>query len=192
MALPHIRNSKAGVNRWDPVHKCHYEVYFTIPEALQGRYQKDVADMLLTQQVKTVDGLGTLDPALGSDTQRFMGSTRTYLNPKPESTSHEISVTFYCNLRNSTDNFVYKLFRDWNKLGYDLDTGESSLKNGYTAAWMKVLVANRRGDVIKDVIFKDVMMTIEDNGLGSLDYTAQDMVEIKVKFWSDWADDVDA
>ena len=55
MALPHIQNSQAGRNLYDPVHQNIFEVYFTIPEALRARFGKDEA--LLTEHVLKIGGL---------------------------------------------------------------------------------------------------------------------------------------
>lgn len=51
--LPHIKNMMSGINKYDPVHKAIFEVYFTLPEAIQSTFQGDVP--VLTQQVKSVD-----------------------------------------------------------------------------------------------------------------------------------------
>ena len=33
--LPHIRNSHAGLNQWDPIHNSIFEVTFTAPKKLE-------------------------------------------------------------------------------------------------------------------------------------------------------------
>lgn len=187
MPLPHIRNSYAGVNNLDPVHKSLFEVYFTLPAALRGEFQKD--EMLLTEHVLTVGGLGTLDPEIGVDQQKFMGTDRSFLKPKLDSTHHEIEVKFTMNLRDGTDNYIYKLFKAWHKLGYNIATGEIVLKKDYVADWLKVSIANRVGDVYREIVFKNVMMTITDSGQGDLDYSDSSALELTVKFYSDWADE---
>ena len=58
MALPHIKNSTAGVNKFDPVHKSMFEVTFTLPEAIRDEYAKD--ELILTEHVLSVDGLAAL------------------------------------------------------------------------------------------------------------------------------------
>lgn len=186
--LPHITNSQAGVNRQDPVYKSKFEVYFTIPAALQNKYsQSDVA--VLTEQVQNIKGLGTLDRGVEKGEQKFLGTTRTYLNATKDSTSHEISVDLTLNFKNRTDNYIYRLFRDWNKLTYDDATGETTLKQDYTADYMRVYVGNRAGDVWRDITYKDVIMFGGIEGFDDLDYSSTDIVNITVKFASDWAID---
>lgn len=188
--LPHITNSQAGVNRWDPVHSNLFEVYFTIPEALRARFGADEA--ILTEQVQMIKGLGTIDKGPESGQQKFMGTTRSYLNPIPDSTSHELTVTFALNLRNKTDNFVYKLLKAWARLAFDISTGERTLKADYCADWLRVCYGNRAGDIYKDVIFKDVMLKGGITFLDELNYDTNEAQTIDVVFVSDWAEDLDA
>ena len=39
--LPHLKNVKAGINKWDPVHKSLFEVYFTLPEPLRQPFSTE-------------------------------------------------------------------------------------------------------------------------------------------------------
>lgn len=81
MALPHLSNSKAGVNKWDPVHVNIFEVSFTLPAALTGtEFENDRA--LLTEHVKSITGLAALNAAPGVGQQKFMGTDRSYIIPK--------------------------------------------------------------------------------------------------------------
>lgn len=185
MSLPHITNSEAGRNLYDPYHNCLFEVYFTLPAAIRAQFGQDEA--LLTEHVVKIDGLENLDKGPeASVEQKFQGTTRTYLAPKMENTSAELTVEFNLNLRNGVDNYIYKVFKAWKNLNYDLETGTIVLKKDYVAEWMRVCVANRAGDVIKEVIFKDIMLSGNIDGLGSLDYSNNEAVNITVKFKSDW------
>lgn len=188
--LPHIKNSQAGNNRQDPNYKNMFEVYFTIPEALMDRFGNDVA--VLTEQVQKVTGLGGLDKGPAKTTQKFMGTTRTFLNSKLEETSHEITISFALNLRKRTDNYIYKLFKAWNNLCYNKATGETTLKEEYCSDWFKVVVANRAGDIYRQILYHDMIMFDGIDGLDELDYSSNDLAEITIKFASDWADDDDA
>lgn len=188
--LPHIKNSQAGNNRQDPNYKNMFEVYFTIPEALMDRFGGDVA--VLTEQVQKVTGLGSLDKGPQKTQQKFMGTTRTYLQSKLDDTSHEITITFALNLRKGTDNYIYKLFRAWNELCYNKATGETTLKESYCADWFKIVIANRAGDIYREILFHDMIMVEGISGIDELDYESTDLVQIDVKFASDWADDSDA
>lgn len=184
MALPHLRNSAAGRNRWDPVHSSIFELRFTVPEALKADYGKD--EVLLTEHVTEVNGLNGLNRAPATDVQKFMGTDRTYIKPTLDNTHAEITVKFTLNLRDDTDNFIYKLFRAWAALGYDINTGARSLKREYCADWMNLAIANRRGDIYHEIIFKDVMINGDLEYIDTYNYTAGEAAELEVKFISDW------
>ena len=183
MSLPHISNSKAGVNKWDPVHTNIFEVYFSIPEAIRSQFGQDEA--LLTEHVLSISGLGALNRAPGVSQQKFMGTDRSYINPKVDNTFAEITVRLSLNLRNDVDNYIYKLFRAWASLGYDMSTGARSLKRDYCADFLKIAIANRQGDIFHEVVFKDVMINGDLTGLDELNYETTDALELEVKFVSD-------
>lgn len=185
MALPHLKNSQAGVNRFDPVHNSIFEVYFTLPEALRAEFGKD--ELLLTEHVTKIDGLGALYRSPGTETQKFMGTDRSYVKPQLDNTRAELSVTFTLNLRNGTDNYILKLFRAWAALNYDINTGKRVLKKDYCADWLKVSVANRAGDIHQEIVFKDVMIN-GDLALSNtdLDYSNGTALELTVNLVSDW------
>ena len=71
MALPHIQNSEAGRNLYDPYHNSIFYVYFTLPEALRDEFGQDEA--LISEHVKTVSGLDALDKGPDTGKQTFMG-----------------------------------------------------------------------------------------------------------------------
>jgi hypothetical protein len=188
MALPHIKNSQAGVNRFDPVHNSIFEVYFTLPEPLRNEFQKD--EMILTEHVLKIDGLQALYRAPGTESQKFMGTDRSFIKPMVDSTRAELTVDFTLNLRNGTDNYILKLFRAWAALGYDIKTGKRTLKKDYCADWLKVSIANREGDIYQEIVFKDVMINGDLQHEGSLDYSGGDALQLTVAFVSDWWEEV--
>ena len=190
MALPHIKNSKAGINREEPLYGNLFEVYFSIPAALQGEVGAEDVNVL-TEQVIKIEGLDSLTKAPGVQTQKFMGSTRTYLDSTLDDTSHTITIDLNLNLRNGTDNYIFKLFKGWNDLNYNLSTGERTLKVDHVADFLRVVMFNKAGDIFKDVTYHDVMLSSVE-GLDSVDYDGDDLIELTVKFISDWADDIDA
>lgn len=188
MALPHIKNSQAGINLYDPVNKSIFEVYFTLPEAIRAEFGKD--EILLTEHVQKIQGLDALYKAPEADTQKFMGTSRSYLKPTVGDTFADLEVEFSLNLRNGTDNYILKLFRAWAALGYDINTGKRSLKKDYCAQWLKVSIANREGDIFQEIVFKDVMINGNlSGGISDLEYASDDALTLTVKFRSDWWDD---
>lgn len=189
MALPHITNSQAGRNKYEPVYNNLFEVYFTLPEALRDKYGQDEA--LITEHVKNISGLQTLTKSPELVTQKFMGTDRSYLAAKLGDTFHELSITLTLNLRNATDNYIFKIFKDWNALGYDQATGAKALKVDYVADYLKVSIGNRAGDIYREIVYKDIILA-EVSGLDSFDYEAGEPQELSIKFRSDWAQELDA
>lgn len=185
MALPHLENSQAGRNRWDPVHNSIFEVRFTLPEALQAQFGGQ--EELMTEHVLKISGLDALNRAPGTSTQKFMGTERSYINPKLDNTRAELKIDFTLNLRDDTDNYIYKILRAWAALGYDVNSGSRSLKREYCADWLKVTVANRNGDIFHEVIFKDVMVAGNLDGYFSdMDYESTEAQTISLSLVSDW------
>ena len=184
--LPHITNSTAGRNKYEVLYKNIFEVMFTLPVAIQGEFGSDTA--LITEHVLTVGGLDALDKAPeASTTQKFMGTTRTYLNSGVDDTSAEITIKLSLNLRNAVDNYIYKIFRAWSKLGYDIETGEKSLKTEYSADFLQISVGNRRGDIYRRVIFKDMILSKINGGMSDLDYSStSEVMELEITLKSDW------
>lgn len=184
MALPHITNSEAGRKLYDPVHGNIFEVSFQLPKALQDKYNTDVT--LLTEHVLKIGGLAALAKGATVSKQSFMGVDRSYLQSKVDSTSAALTMDFTLNLRNGNDNYIYKIFREWAALGYNINTGERHLKADYVAPYMQVLVANRQGDVYHKIVFKDVIMDGGPEGLDELSYDNAEAIQLSVKFVSDW------
>lgn len=182
--LPHITNSQAGVNKWDPVQNSLYEVYFTLPEAIQGTFGKD--ETLITEQVQSVSGINALNKLPAIITQKFMGTTRSYIAPKMDSTSAEITVVFALNLRDTVDNFIYKLFKAWGKLAYDIETGATSVKAQYCADNMRIVEYARDGSIYRKIKMRDVFIFdgIEMND--EYNYESNDPVQLTVKFNTDY------
>lgn len=190
MALPHITNSQAGRNKYEPLYKSLFEVYFTLPPALQDEFNADEA--LITEHVQTIGGLQTNKP-VGKATQKFMGTTRSYAAAKLDDTSYEVTVKLSLNLRNNTDNYIYKIFRRWLQLAYNLDDGTTALKTDYCADWLKCTVGNRAGDIYREILMKDVWVNDIGTGMDDYDYSsATDLQELEVKFISDWAEETNA
>lgn len=184
--LPHITNSTAGREKYDVLYKNIFEVYFTLPEAIKSEFGSDEA--ILTEHVLSVSGLEALDKAPEAGvTQKFMGTNRSYLAAGLDDTTADITVKLSLNLRNGTDNYIYKLFKAWSKLNYDISTGMKSLKKDYTADWLRVSIGNRAGDIYREVVFKDVILNGAITMSGEYSYESPgDILDLEVKFKSDW------
>lgn len=190
MSLPHIKNSKAGINRQEPIYGNLFEVYFSVPEEIQKKFGVEDVNVL-TEQVKNISGLDSLIKSPGTVEQQYMGTTRSYLDSKLDTTAHDITITLELNMRNGVDNYIFKMFKAWNKLGYNQDTGEKHLKVDYVTDFIRCVAFNKIGDIYRDMTFHDVMLT-GATGFDGYDYTDSGLKTIELKFRSDWADDEDA
>lgn len=184
--LPHIKNTQSGINKYDPMHSAMYEVYFTLPEAIQSQFKDDEA--VLTEQVTEVTGLDALQKTVGAGQQKFMGVDVSYLNPTLDNTYAEITINLNLNIRNATDAFVLKVFKAWEKLGYDLSDGTRTLMTDYCTDNLRIAEANRDGTIWRSYIFHKVML-INVTGLDSLNYTSNDARILTVTFRTDYWDE---
>ena len=186
--LPHIKNMPAGINKWDPVHKSIFEVYFTLPPALQEISTLQQDSVILTQQVVTVGGLDALQKTTAVGEQKFYGTTVSFLNPTVDTTAADITMNLNLNLRNVTDNYVLKIFRAWEDISYDLATGARGIKTDYIVDDLRIAEANRNGQIWRSYIFHHVMLT-GVTGLDDLDYSSNDARQLGVTFRADFWDD---
>lgn len=184
--LPHIKNFKSGINKYDPVHNSIYEVYFTLPEAIQSEFKEDEA--LLTEQVVSVQGLDILQKTTPAGEQKFYGVTVSFLNPSLDQTAADLTIVFNLNLRNVTDNFVLKVFKAWENLSYDLSDGMRGIKVDYISDNMRIAEANRNGEIWRSYIFHHIMLT-GVTGLDQLTYGNNEAIQLTCAFRCDYWDD---
>lgn len=184
--LPHIKNVKSGINKYDPVHQSIYEVYFTLPEVIQSEFKED--ELLLTEQVLTVSGLDVLQKTTPAGEQKFFGVTVSFLNPVLDQTAADLTIVFNLNLRNVTDNFVLKIFKAWENLSYDLSDGTRGIKMDYISDNMRIAEANRNGEIWRSYIFHHIMLT-GVSGMDGLDYSSNEPRQLTTTFRADYWDD---
>ena len=185
--LPHVLDVESGYNRYDPNHSSVFEVYITLPTALDIEQADEV---LLTEQVTKVDGLDNLQKDAVSGSQKFFGVDVSFKNPTLESTRAEFTIEFNLNLRNVTDNFVLRIFKLWKNLNYNLADGTRTLKADYIADNIRISEANRDGTIWRSILFHDVLLE-SITGIDTLDYSDNEARKLQVKFISDyWSEDM--
>ena len=184
--LPHLTNMQSGINKWDPSHSSVYELYFTLPDAIHGEFKEE--EVILTEQVTEVSGLDQLTKTTPVNTQKFMGVEVSHHGPVLDNTYADITVVLNLNLRNKIDNFVFKVFRSWENLNYNLADGTRTLLADYSSNVMRIAVANRAGDVVRSIVFNRVLLS-EVTGIDSLNYTENEPQKLTVKFRCDYWDD---
>jgi len=183
--LPHVMNTQSGANRYDPMHRAIYEVYFTLPAALQGTGEDEA---YMTEQVTDVSGLDALQKTVQAGSQKFFGVDVSFLNPTLDNTYAEVTINFNLNIKSATDAWLLRIFKAWEKLGYNLADGTRTLKAEYIADNLRIAEANRNGDVFRAYRFHDVMVT-SVTGLDTLNYTDNEPAKLAVTFRSDYWDE---
>lgn len=179
-SLPHFKNSKAAVEKYEPVYKNLFEVT-VLPPAAAG------AGTLLLEHVISISGLNT-EKGQEKVEQSFKGAKRSYLAATPTDTVVAFDVTFSLNLNNNNEMYIYKTLRDWKRLGYNPLNGEMGLKKDYSDAKVLVNMYNRVGDIYWSRTFHDVFI-VNDLPAFDLDYADSTPLEITVSFNSDWWSD---
>jgi len=183
---PHFTNVNAGFNKWDPVHKSIYEVYFEgLPNSVLSAMDSTDDAATLTQQVISVQGLDALQKTTAAGEQKFYGVTVSFLNPMLDTTAADITINFNLNLRNVTDNWVLNIFSIWSKLGYDNLDGTRTIKQDYICDNLRISEANRNGVVWRSYVFHNVMLT-GVTGLDDLDYSSNDARTLACTFRCDY------
>ena len=183
--LTHIKNVTAGINKYDPVHKSLFEIYFTLPEVLKQDFAQD--EMLLTEQVVSITGLDALHKTPQVGEQKFYGVTVSFSNPMLDTTAADLTCVFNLNLRDVTDNYVLKIFVAWERLSYDMMDGTRTIKVNYISDNMRIAQANRNGQVWRSFIFHHIILT-GVTGMDDLDYSSNDPIQLTTTFRSDYWD----
>ncbi len=143
--LPHYRNSKASMNKFEPVYNAQFEVTLQPPPA--------VADWaLVMEQVLKVGGVDVNRlPAVVE--QKYKSAKRSFAGGMVDNTTVDVQLDFEVNLNDSNSMYVYKALRRWCDLIYDPLTGKMGLKREYTGGPMIINYFNKNGDIFRRVTF---------------------------------------
>jgi hypothetical protein len=184
--LPHIKNVAAGMARWDPVYQSIFSVGFTVPSSMAGEYDQNEM-LILSQQVISISGLDNLQSSIKTYTQKYLGVDVAFYYPTLDNTGIDYTIQFNLNIRNKSDVYVFKIFKQWLNLIYSASTGVVALK-AQTYGKMIILEANRDGTIWRQVVLKNVIVT-DVKGMETLDYTSSDVRTLNVTFHADYWDE---
>lgn len=162
MALPHYSNdqtSKKGKN-FEPVLMNMFEITILPPAGVGGQD-------LLIQHVNTVTGL-ELNKAGDPVAQKFKWSSRSFAGI-PADSFIDVTVQFSLNLNDANQMYVYKTLRDWHRLQYNPETGETGLKKDYVGQ-LVIVQFNRAGDIYRKVTLQDCFISSAVNPGTDFDY----------------------
>ena len=175
--LPHYKNSRASVNRFEVAYANMFEVSIIPPPGISG------GDILL-EHVRSIGGLNT---EKGSEVieQEYKYAQRSYASGRPTNTTVDLAIKFSLNLNDNNELYVYKTLRDWKRLIHNPLTGQDGLKKDYANAKIIVTMFRRNGDIFWQRTFSDCF-PVGDLPELALDYSSGDALEIDLTFRSDY------
>jgi hypothetical protein len=174
--LPHFRLSQASMQSFEPIYKNLFEVRITPPAAIRTGTPWENTGLII-DNLTEISGTGAIEKMPGTVTQKYKGVTRTFMGTIPTDTSVELTLSFELNLDNQNSSYVFKALKAWNDLMYNPLTGETGLKSEYAGtaddpSSMTVLVYNKKGVVIKQMVFRQIFPTTPLSGVfEGFDYT---------------------
>jgi hypothetical protein len=183
--LPHYRNSRAAMNKYEPVYLNLFELTIQPPPALPSWNTP-----LLMEQVIKVGGLDVDKVPPASVQQTYKGWTRSYANAKLDQTFVDITVDFEVNLDDANSMYMYKGLKEWCNRIFNPLTGEMNLKKDYAGGPLIVTAYNRVGDIFRQYTFDVVWPTTNINAI-EYDYNSTDKYTITgFTFRADYYNDV--
>ncbi len=167
--LPHYRNSKAAMNKFEPLYYSQFEVILTPPPSITGW-------TLVMENVIKVGGI-EVNKLPGVQEQKYKSATRSFAGGIAESTTIDIQLDFEVNLDEQNSAYVYKALRKWCDLIYDPLTGRMGLKRDYAGGPLIINYFNKAGDIYRQVKAPVVFPTSPITPIES-DFTSGDIYRI--------------
>jgi hypothetical protein len=157
--LPHYRNSKAAMNKFEPTYQSQFEILLTPPAAVTGW-------TLVMENVTNIGGI-EVNKQPGLVSQKYKSAIRNFAGGAIDDTSIKITLDFEVNLDDSNSAYVYKALRKWCDLIYDPLTGRQGLKKDYTGGPLIINYFNKNGDIYRQVTAPVVFPTTAIAGFGN-------------------------
>lgn len=181
---PHVTNSTAAVNKYEPVVASNFNAHFV----LLGTLADKLGDYgFLTEYVKNVNNLFV--EKAGNVIEGGYKTTKFRYDSNEKETFYEIEVGFFNFLDNDSRMFVYNSLVKWSREKYNTLTGEKHLKNHYANANLVVEKFNRDGTVFWRRIAHN-LFPMNDFDDQAASYETHDMSELNVTFNADYVSDV--
>ncbi len=183
--LPHYKNSKAGMEQYEPVYQNLFQVSLIPPPAVTV-WDKE----LIIEEVISISGLN-VEQNPGALEQIFKGHKRSYAGSIVANTYIDIKIKFEVNVNNDNSMYVYKALRRWSDLVRDPLTGAMTPKLTYASkqSLMTVHLYKKNGDIIRTWIFPSIFPNAAITNL-DLDYSASKIYQVEAQFRSDYWEDI--
>lgn len=184
VSFPHVTNSTAAVNKYEPVVASSFNAHFVI----MGNLKESLGDYgFLREYIKTISGLfieysaNTIEA--GYKTVKFR------YDSNEKQTFYDVEIAFHNFLDNESKMFVYNALVKWSRFKFNPLTGEKTLKKDYSDAVLIVEKFNRDGTIYWRRSGHH-MFPMNDLPDQLADYTAHDMQELTVTFNADYVSDI--
>jgi hypothetical protein len=182
--FPHVINSTAAVNKYEPVVASNFNAHFV----LMGELKDILGDYtFLREYVKSVSGLFIEYSA--NTVEAGFKSTKFRYDSNEKQTFYDVEIAFFNFLDNESRMFVYNALVAWSRVKYNPLTGEKSLKSVYSDAALIVEKFNRDGTIYWRRMGHHVF-PMSDLPDMLADYTSHDQQELTVTFNVDYVSDV--
>ena len=173
--LPHYKNSKAGMEQFEPVYTNLFQISLIPPPGVTI-WDKE----LIIENVTKVAGLN-VEQMPAAVTQSFKGHKRSYAGSY-------VDATF---VNNDNSMYVYKALRRWTDLVRDPLTGAMTPKLTYASkqSLMTCHLYKKNGDIIRTWIFPSVFPNSALPQM-DLDYASNNIFKIsgfklRADYWED-------
>lgn len=171
----HYKNSRASVNKDEPVYLTKYITTWVLPAPLQAKYGTPV----ITEQLKTIQGLN-LDKLPAEMKEQFYHGTKRRYHGTVVDTNLDVDMKFEVNVDKNGVMYPYNIFKDWSKLIWDPHTAHQSLKTDYSGS-VTIDIHMKNGVVLRD-IYLPVLFLREPINPMELDYNTEAIYEMDIKF----------
>jgi hypothetical protein len=185
--LPHYKNSKAGMEQFEPVYMNLFQVSLIPPPGVTV-WDKE----LIIENVISVKGMAVDQNPDQQVIQTFKGHKRSYAGSLVTNTYVDVALSFEVNINNDNSMYVYKALRRWCDLVRDPLTGAMTPKLSYASkqSLMTIHLYKKNGDIVRTWIYPSVF-PISPLPVMDLDYTQQTNYKIDgFKFRADYWEDI--
>lgn len=172
----HFSGSKTSTSLDQPLHLTKFVTTWLLPAVLRKKYG-NVA--VIDEQLQNVKGLD-IDKLPATVEQKYMGTSRRFIGTITD-TNINVDMEFECNVDKKTGEiYPYCLFRDWNKLQYDAETGLQTEKVDYAGS-IVVEVHDIKGKIIRKVESK-IVFPVKSPNTWELNRTSDDIYKLSLQF----------
>lgn len=183
-SFPHVTNSTAGVQKYEPVVASNFNAHIVLMGTLKdtlGEYD------FLSEYIKAVNGL-FIEKA-GNTIEGGYKTTKFRYDSNEKETTYDVEVQFFNFLDNDSRMFIYNALVAWSRFKFNPLTGEKTMKKDYANACIVCEKFNRDGTIYWKRIGHNLfpMNDIDDQ---AADYSNHDMIELAVTFNVDYVTDV--